>query len=123
MDASVEAVSCDIVLKFKKFLVEEGENYISVSQNFIYAFSDTVGEGHGSKRGKSVIELRTGEVPAPSVTGNDILLESDILLDSDGKVRMQYAVSDPDPDVGNGTRGTMGVNLTASDKGGGVVDL
>ena len=49
MYASVEAVDGDIVLKFKKFPVEEGENEISVSgpQKFIYAFSDTVGEGHG----------------------------------------------------------------------------
>ena len=45
MDASVEAVDVDIVLKFKKFLVEEGGNEISFSgtQNSIYAFSDTVG--------------------------------------------------------------------------------
>ena len=54
MHASVEAVDGDIVLKFKKSLVEEGENEISVSgpQNFIYAFADTVGEGHGSNRAK-----------------------------------------------------------------------
>ena len=47
MDTSIEAVDCDIVLKFKKFLVEEEENEISVSgpQNFIYAFVDTVGGG------------------------------------------------------------------------------
>ena len=45
MDASVEAVYGDIVLKLKTFVVEEGENGISVSQNFVYAFSDTVGEG------------------------------------------------------------------------------
>ena len=46
MDASVEAVDGDIVLKFKKFLVEEVENETSVSgtQNFIYTISDTVGE-------------------------------------------------------------------------------
>ena len=45
MDASVESVDGDIVLKFKKFLVEEGENDIIVDgpQNFIYAYSDTVG--------------------------------------------------------------------------------
>ena len=49
MDASVESVDGDIVLKFKKFLVEEGENDIIVDgpQNFIYAYDDTVGEGHG----------------------------------------------------------------------------
>ena len=28
-------------------------------QNFIYAFSDTVGEGHGSNKGKDVINLRS----------------------------------------------------------------
>ena len=42
---------------------------------------------------KSVICLSTGEVPAPPETGNDIL------LGSDGKIQMQYVVSDPDPDV------------------------
>ena len=61
-DASVEAVDGDIVLKFKKFLVEEGGNDIIVDglQNFIYAFADTVGEGHGSNRGKAVINLSSG---------------------------------------------------------------
>ena len=46
MDASIEAIDGDIVLKFKKFLVEEGGNYIIVDgpQNFIYEFYDTVGE-------------------------------------------------------------------------------
>ena len=51
---------------------------------------------------KSVIGLITGEVPAPPPTGNDVLIDSDILLDSDGKIRMQYAVSDPDPILGIG---------------------
>jgi len=62
MDASVESVDGDIVLKFKKFLVEEGENDIIVDgpQNFIYAYADTVGEGHGSNRGKAVINLLSG---------------------------------------------------------------
>ena len=38
VDYSVKAVYGDIVLKFKKFLVEEGGNYIIVDdpQNFIY---------------------------------------------------------------------------------------
>ena len=36
MENSVEDLDVDIVIKFKKFLVEEGENKISVSQNFIY---------------------------------------------------------------------------------------
>ena len=52
MDASVDALDGDILLKFKNFLVEEGENEISVSKNFIYTFDDTVGEGHVSKRDK-----------------------------------------------------------------------
>ena len=47
MDDSVEVVDGNIVLKFKKFLVEKGENEISASQNSIYTFYDTVGEGHG----------------------------------------------------------------------------
>ena len=99
MDASIEAVDSDIVSKFKKFLVEEEENEISVSgnHNSIYAFVESVDEGHGSNRGKEVIGLSTGEVPSPPETGNYIL------LDSDGIFRMQYVVSDPDPDVGDGT--------------------
>ena len=50
------------------------------SSKLHYAFADTVGEGHGSNRGKSVVGLSTGEVPAPPANGNDIL------LDSDGKI-------------------------------------
>ena len=52
MEASIEAVDGDIVLKFKKFLVGEVDNETSVSgnQKFIYAFSDTVGEGYGPNR-------------------------------------------------------------------------
>ena len=59
-----------------------------------------------------MIDLSTREVPAPLATGNAIL------LDSDGKIRMQYVVSDPDPDVGDGTQGTMAVILTASETAG-----
>ena len=70
-------------------------------------------------RGKSVIDLSTGAVPAPPETGNAILLDSDILINSYGKVWMQYVVSDTVPDVGDLTRETMGVTLTASDKRGG----
>ena len=103
MDAYVEAVDFDIVIKFKKFLVEEGENEIIVSLNFIHRFSDTIDEVHGLNRGKAVIDLRTGDVPALPATGNDILLDSYILIESDGKIRMQYFVSDPDPDFGDGT--------------------
>ena len=96
VDLSVEAVDGDIVLKLNNFLVEEGGNEISVSgpQNFIYEFSDTFGEVHGSNRGKSVIGLSTGELPAPIATGNDILMDSYV------KIRMQYVVSYPDPDNG-----------------------
>ena len=62
MDSSVEAVDSDIVIKLKKFLVEEGENdnIVDGPQNFIYAFADTVGEGYGPKRGKAVINLSSG---------------------------------------------------------------
>ena len=80
------------------------------------------GERLSSNRVKSVIDLCTGEVPAVSANGNDIILDSDLLLDSDGKIRMQYVVSDPDTDVGDGTRGTMAVTLTASNTVG-FVDL
>ena len=66
-----------------------------------------------------MIDLSTGEVPSPPATGNDIPLDSDILLDSDGKIRMQYVVSDPDPDVGDETRENVGVTFTAGEKGGG----
>ena len=36
-----------------------GGNYIIVdgTHNFFYVFSDTVGKGHGSNRGKAVINL------------------------------------------------------------------
>ena len=57
---------------------------------------------------KAVIELSTEEVPAPPATGNDILLYIYV------KIWMQYVVSDPDPYVGDGTRGTMAFTLTAS---------
>ena len=62
MEASVEAVDGDIVLKLKNLPVEEGKKKISVSgpQNFIHSFYDTIGEGHGSNRGKSVIDHRIG---------------------------------------------------------------
>ena len=62
MNASVEAVDGYIVLKFRKFLVDEGDNGISISgtQNFIYVFSNTVGEGYESNRGKAVMNIRSG---------------------------------------------------------------
>ena len=82
MGASVEAVDCYIELKFKMFLVWKGGDKISVSgpQNLTYTFADTVREGHGSNRGKEVINLSTGEVPVAPVTRNYII------LDSDGKI-------------------------------------
>ena len=59
MDASVKAVDGDILIKFKKFLAEEGGNDMIFDDphNFIYVFSDTVREGHGSNRRKDVINL------------------------------------------------------------------
>ena len=62
MDAYFEAVDGDIVIKFKKLLVEEGVNHIIVDgpQNVIYTFSGTFGKGHGSNRVKSVINLSLG---------------------------------------------------------------
>ena len=119
MDAPIEAVDGDKVLKFKKFLLEEGGNDIIADgpQNLIHAFSDTIGEGYGSNRGKEVIELSTGEVPVPPATGNDILLDSDILLESNEKKWMHYVVSDPEHDAVDGTRETMGVTFTLSKKG------
>ena len=71
MDASVETVDGDIVLKFRKFLLEEAENEISFGQNFIYEFSDTFGELHVSNRGKAFIDLSTGEVMSLPETGDD----------------------------------------------------
>ena len=68
-----------------------------------------------------MIDISTGEVPAPSEIGNGILLDNNILLDNDGKIRTQYVVYSTDPDVGDGTRGTMGVTFTTSNKGGGGV--
>ena len=64
MDASVEAIDGDIVLKFKQFLVEEGGNdsIVNGPQNFFYAFSDTIREGHGSNRGKNVINIISGGI-------------------------------------------------------------
>ena len=110
MNASLEAVDGDIVLKFKKFLVEEGENKISVNvpQKFTYAFVDTFGEEHGSNRDKALIELNTGEVLVRTETGNDIIIYSD------GKFRMQYVVSNTDSDIRYETQETMDDNLTAS---------
>ena len=57
-----------------------------------------------------------GEVQVSPENWNDIILESD------GNIRMQYVVYDPDPDVGYGTWGSMYVTLTESDTSG-FVDL
>ena len=65
-----------------------------------------------------MIDLSTGEVTSPLSTVNDILIDSDILINSNGKIWMQYVVSDPDTDDGDGTQETMSVTLTASGKGG-----
>ena len=59
-----------------------------------------------------MIELFSVEVLAPPETGNDIL------LDSDGKNWMQYVVSDPEPDVGDGKQGTMAVTLNTRNTSG-----
>ena len=45
MDASIEAVDGVIVLKFKNYLVDQGEKEISVIQNSTNAFDDTIGGG------------------------------------------------------------------------------
>ena len=57
METSVEDVDGNIWLKLNKWLVNEGENEISVSgtKKFIYAFYDTDVEENGSKRVKEVI--------------------------------------------------------------------
>ena len=72
-----------------------------------------------------MIDLSTGEVTSPLSTVNDILIDSDILINSNGKIWMQYVVSDSDPDVVDGIRKTMGVTLIASENrgGGGYVSL
>ena len=59
MDASVEAVYGDKVLKSKNFLLEEwvNDSIANVPQNFIYKVSVIVGEGHVSNRVKYVINL------------------------------------------------------------------
>ena len=70
-----------------------------------------------------MIDLSTGEVLAAPAPGDAILLDNDILTYSDNKIRIQYVVSDPDLDVGDGIQDNMGVTLTASEKRGGVADL
>ena len=65
MNASIEAVDGDIVLKLNNFLLEEGGGYIIANgpQNFIYAFSYTYGEGHGSNRENILLLLAWVEPP------------------------------------------------------------
>ena len=50
------------MLNLNKLLVEEVVNYniFDGPQNFVYAFSGTVCEVHGSNRGKDVINLSSG---------------------------------------------------------------
>ena len=70
MDDSFEDLYGDIVLKFNKFLVEEGGNDIIFDgpQNFVYEFSETVGGVHGSNRGKSVINISScGSYKVPDI--------------------------------------------------------
>ena len=52
---------------------------VNNSQNFIYAFSDTVGEGRGSNRGKAVINLSLGGTSKASDTNKDKWLAHFIL--------------------------------------------
>ena len=63
-----------------------------------------------------MIGLGTGELRETPETGNDIL------IDIYGKIRIQYVVYDPEPDVRHGEWGTMDVTLSASDASG-FVDL
>ena len=48
-------------------------------QNFIYLFSDTVGEGHGSNRGKYFINIRSGVTYKVSDTNQGKWLDHGIL--------------------------------------------
>ena len=57
-----------------------------------------------------MIELSIREFTDYPSTGHGIL------LDSNGKIRMHYVVSDPDPDIEEGTRGIIAVTLTAGNK-------
>ena len=81
MDSSVESVDVDIVLKFNKFLVEEGVNDIIVDgpQNFIYELSDTVGEWHVSNRVKAFIDIIYGGTSQVSDTNQNNWLSHGIL--------------------------------------------
>ena len=55
-----------------------------------------------------MIEIIPEKLPVPPTTGNDTL------LDSGGKMWIQYFVSDPDLNVGDRIQGTMTVTLIAS---------
>ena len=81
MDAPIEAVDSDKVLKFKKFLLEEGGNDIIADgpQNLIHAFSDTIGEGYDSNRGKAVINISSGGTSKFSDTNRGKWLSHGIL--------------------------------------------
>ena len=81
MDTYVEDVDVDKVLKFKNFLVDEGGNCIILDglQNFMYTFSDTVCEVHGSNRGKYVTNLSSGGTSKVSDSNHVKLLSRGIL--------------------------------------------
>ena len=81
MYASVEALYGDIVLKFKKFPVEEGGNYIIFGspQKFIYDFFGDVGERHVSNRVKCVINISSGGTSKVSDSNQGKLLSNFIL--------------------------------------------
>ena len=53
------------VINSNKFLVEEWENelFVDGTQNFIYAFAYTVGEGHGLNRENLLLILAWMEPP------------------------------------------------------------
>ena len=96
MDASVEAVDGDIVLKFKKYLGEEGGNEIIVDgpRNFIYAFSEPVGGGHDLNRVKAVINLSSCGTSKVYDTNQGKWLSSGILTDLAWEFLTLLAVGD-----------------------------
>ena len=73
MNASIEDINLDIVLNFKKILVEEGGNEIIVDspQNFIYELAETVGGGHVSNKDKNVTNFILGGNSKVSDTNQD----------------------------------------------------
>ena len=82
MYASVKDVDSDIVPRFNKFLVKEGENDIIVdgTHKFIYVFAYTVDEGHGSNRGKAAINIISSGSSKVSDTNKGKWLSHSILV-------------------------------------------